>query len=99
MTKCAFLCVLFKTDGLFTLVEMADKQLGKETPGHKDRNAASSYTDGVLMSVALSSAGRMFQRAYIFLFIGIWSYVGIIQLQHPVEQKKPSSLYFWFDGC
>lgn len=33
MTMCVFLCVLFKTDGRFTLAEMGDKQLGKDRGG------------------------------------------------------------------
>lgn len=45
MTMCVFLCVLFKTDGRFTLAEMGDKQLREDEgkpPGHKERETPPS---------------------------------------------------------
>lgn len=47
---CVFLCVLFKTDGRFTLAEMGDKQLRKDGVNLKDRDAdiPSSCTDMTL---------------------------------------------------
>lgn len=53
MTMCVFLCVLFKTDGRFTLAEMGDKQLRKDEGNLKERDVAipSSCTDTTLRPV------------------------------------------------